>query len=142
MPISQYVEQFPQEMHMSFFTVMRNLPNFWMRPRIAAMGQPNRHQTRVPISGYMPTPITPAKMPPMAKPYHSWTLKATLAKSGCCRPMAQLTQTIAVVTRATKSTVWIETCSTFQARGDLLERWRKGSPAVLASPPQPQTHEQ
>ena len=36
---------------MSFFTVMRKRPNFWMRPSIAAMGQPKRHQTRVPMRG-------------------------------------------------------------------------------------------
>ena len=32
--------------------------------------------------------------------------------------------------------------STRHAVSDLSERWRYGSPAVSASPPQPQTHEQ
>jgi len=49
---------------------------------------------------------------------------------------------MAVVTNARKRTVWIETFSIDHARGDLLERWRKGSPAVLARPPHPQTQEQ
>ena len=78
----------------------------------------------------------------MTKPYQSWTWKAKREKSGCCLPMAQLTQTMAVATRATKSTEWTDTFSTFQAPGDLSERWRNGSPAVLARPPQPQIQEQ
>ena len=36
---------------MSFLTVIRKRPNFWMRPRMAAIGQAKRHHTRVPISG-------------------------------------------------------------------------------------------
>ena len=32
---------------------------------IAAIGHPNRHQTRLPMSGYRPTPRTPEKSAPM-----------------------------------------------------------------------------
>src|SRR5690606_30182420 len=51
-PISQYVEQFPQEMHCPPFVVMRKREKKrCCRPRIAAIGHPNRHQTRAPING-------------------------------------------------------------------------------------------
>src|SRR5262245_36461858 len=129
-------------MHMSFLTVIRKRLNFWMRPSRAAMGQPKRHHTRVPISGYMPTPITPLKTAPIAKPYHPCTRNAKREKSGCCLPIAQLTQTMAVVTKARKRTRYTETFSTRQARGDFEERCRNGSPAVFARPPQPQIQEQ
>ena len=74
------------------------------------------------MRGYRPTPITPAKTAPITKPYHSCTLNAKCAKSGCLFPIAQLIQTIAVATRARVSTVWIETFSIDQARADLLDR--------------------
>ncbi len=56
--------------------------------------------------------------------------------------MPQLISTSAVVTRASASTTWIVTLSSRQLRRVLEERWRQGSPKVLASPPQPQTQEQ
>ena len=52
MPISQYVEQLPHEMHWPPFVVMRKREkNRCWRPRTAAIGQPKRHHTRLPISG-------------------------------------------------------------------------------------------
>jgi hypothetical protein len=46
------VEQLPQDMHWPPLVVMRKREkNRWKMPRIAAMGQPKRHQTRLPISG-------------------------------------------------------------------------------------------
>lgn len=50
-PISQYVEQAPQDMHMSFFTRIQNLPFLPTSPSSAAMGQKKRHQTREPSVG-------------------------------------------------------------------------------------------
>src|SRR5690606_42018440 len=50
LPISQYVEQLPQEMHCPLLDVMRNLEKYFCcMPSIAAIGQPKRHQTRLPI---------------------------------------------------------------------------------------------
>ena len=81
-------------------------------------------------------------MAPITKPYSFWARKAKAAKLGWSLPIPQFTHTIAVVRTATNSTAWMEIFSVFQARGDLLDRCRKGSPAVFARPPHPQTHEQ
>ena len=56
--------------------------------------------------------------------------------------MPQLMITRAVVPRASSSTVLMEMASRRQAQRLLVDRWRHGSPKVLASQPQPQTHEQ
>ncbi len=47
-----------------------------------------------------------------------------------------------VRTMHTSTVRWMEIFSKRQARSDLLERWRQGSPKVLARPPQPHTQEQ
>ena len=51
MPISQYVLQFPQEMHIPGFTSIRKRPTFCIHPRTAAIGQKLRHHTRGPNTG-------------------------------------------------------------------------------------------
>ena len=52
MPISQYAEQLPQLMHCPPLVAMRKREKKrWMIPRMAAMGQPKRHHTRLPMSG-------------------------------------------------------------------------------------------
>ena len=46
------VEQLPHEIHWPPFVVILNLDlNRWTRPKYAANGQPNRHQTLLPMKG-------------------------------------------------------------------------------------------
>ena len=127
---------------MSFFTVMRKRPNFWMRPRRAAIGQAKRHQTRVPIERVEAHAEDAGEDGPDPEAVPLLDLEGEGGEAGWLFPIAQLRPTIAVVTMARPRTAWIETFSNLHAFDDLSERCRQGSPNVLARPPQPQTHEQ
>jgi hypothetical protein len=56
--------------------------------------------------------------------------------------MKKLVATRRVVVTARPNTVWMEILSKAQARDDLFDRWRQGSPNVFASAPHPHIHEQ